>query len=158
MRIALTRYTNPFIRGEHTSYLLHNSPYKNVLSPLQLRERTMMYHFRHSLEALPFVACTLSFPLSLFSPATSLGGPEATGRAGTLPIAFQGCSHCGSETHLDMVAYWFCGCSNSLCAEGVEHGWFQERAMGIKMADGDSLDWFAEGAVLDGGFVGFVCT
>ena len=29
--------------------------------------------------------------------------------------------------------------------------------MGVKMADGCSLDWSGEGAVLDGGFVGFVC-
>ena len=126
------------------------------MSHLQLRERTTMYHFRRSLEALPFVACTLSLPLSLFSSATFSAGPEPTGGAGTLPIAFQGCSRCGSETHLDMVVCLFCGCSNALHSEVFVHGWLQERATGMEMADGDSRGWFEEGAVLDGGFVGFV--
>ena len=124
---------------------------------MRLREDTMMYHFRRSLEALPFVACTLSLASSLYSFATSSTGLQLAGRAGTLPIAFQGCSSCSSEAHLDMAVNLFCGCSNALYAEGLVHGWFQERAMGMNMADGDSLDWFAEGAVLDCGFVGVFC-
>ena len=135
---------------------MHSISYKHAMSHFPLRNRTTMYHFRRSLEALPFVACALSFPLSLFSSAASSAGPEPTGEAGTLPVAFQGCSRCGSETHLDMVVYLFCGCSNALYSEGFVYGWFQERAIGTKMI-GDPLDWFGEGAELDGGFVGFVC-
>ena len=78
--------------------------------------------------------------------------------AGTLSMAFQGCSHCGSESHLDVVVYLFCSCPVAWSVEEFVDDWFQERVMGTNVVEEDFPDSCGKGTVLDGGSWGFLCT